>query len=206
MEQEINEGHDGLNIQTNGGVESKQVSYESYLKAVEEEKNARKRAQDSESRAQELQSRLQEFQRKEMEAKGEYEKLNQSLVQEVESLTQALKKKDAAFFDAMVKSSVKTEAVKAGCSNPDKLIKLLSKEDYEILQADADGYSFKRESLQSLIDKAKKENDFLFKKPEVKVNDLSPKSKVETQKTKSVNDMTKEELEQAILALNKNRR
>lgn len=193
MEQEVNQNPEGLTTQASGEVESKQVSYDSFRKSVEAEKNARKRAQ-------ELESRLQEFERKDMEAKGEFEKLKQSLIQENESLKQTLKKKDETYLWERVTSGIKTEALKAGCANPDKLIKLLDRSDFESLQADADGYNLKQESLQALIEKAKKENDFLFTKPEIKVNDLPPKSKVEKPKAKSPNEMNQNELAQAFKA------
>lgn len=193
MEQEVNQNLEGSTTQASGEVESKQVSYDSFRKSVEAEKNARKRAQD-------LESKLQEFERKEMEAKGEFDKLKQSLLSENENLKQLLKKKDESYLWERVTSGIKTEALKAGCSNPEKLIKLLDKTDFESLQADADGYNVKPESLQALIEKAKKENDFLFSRPEVKVNDLPPKSKIEKPKAKAPNEMSKEELAQAFKA------
>ena len=186
MEQEVNQNPEGSTTQASGEVESKQVSYDSFRKSVEAEKNARKRAQ-------ELESRLQEYERKEQEAKGNYEQVLTSYKSELEKTKEALKKERESYLWERVTSGIKTEAVRAGCQNPEKLIRLLDKDDFQSLHSE-DGYSIKQDSLQALIEKAKKENDFLFKKPEVKINDASPTSKVETYKEKSIHEMSKEEI------------
>ena len=84
--------------------------------------------------------------------------------------------------------------MKAGCQSPDKLIKLLDKNDFETLQADADGYNLKQDSLSALIEKAKKENSFLFSAPQVKINDAAPASRVETYREKPLSEMSKDEI------------
>ena len=72
MEQEV-KNPEGSNPPASGeGSGDNKVSYDSFRKSVEAEKNARKRAQ-------ELESRVQEFERKEMEKAGQYEKLIQQL-------------------------------------------------------------------------------------------------------------------------------
>lgn len=196
MESEVNQNPEDSSNRASGDVESKQVSYDSFRKSVEAEKNARKRAQ-------ELEAKLQEFERRDMESKGDYEKLKQSLLQENETLKQTLKKKDESYLWERVTSGIKTESLKAGCTDPDKLIKLLDKNDFLSLQSEADGYTLKQESLKSLVEKAKKENFFLFPTQKVEINDGVPKSKIDKQQSKPIGEMTKEELEMAILKLGK---
>lgn len=187
MEQEVNENPVDSNVKASGETSEDKVSYDSFRKSVEAEKNARKRAQ-------ELESRVQDFERKELEAKGQYEKLVQQLKEENETLKTNVKKERETYLWERVTSGIKTEALKAGCHNPDKLIKLLDRNDFEALQADADGYNLRQESLMSLIEKAKKENSFLFNASTVKINDVSPSSRVETKQEKTINELSKEEI------------
>lgn len=187
MEQEVKQDPVDQSGATSGATKEDKVSYDSFRKSVEAEKNARKRAQD-------LESRVQEFERKEMEAKGQYEKLVQQLKDENERLKTDVKKERETYLWERVTTGIKTEAMKAGCQSPDKLIKLLDKTDFETLQADADGYNLKQESLSALIEKAKKENGFLFSPAQVKINDASPSSRVQTYETKSLGQMSKEEI------------
>ena len=90
-----------------------------------------------------------------------------------------------------VTSAVKTEAVKHGCKNPDKLVKLLDTNDFSMLQAE--NGQIMEQSLSALIDKAKKENDFLFTQPAVKINDAIPSGKPEQPRAKSASEMTQKE-------------
>lgn len=191
MEQEVKIDPVDQSGAASGATKEDKVSYDSFRKSVEAEKNARKRAQ-------ELESKLQEFERRDMEAKGQYEKLVQQLKEENESLKTNVKKERETYLWERVTSGIKTEAMKAGCQSPEKLIKLLDKNDFETLQAEADGYNLKQESLSALIEKAKKENSFLFSAPQVKINDAAPTSRVQTQVTKSLDQMSKEEILQQL--------
>lgn len=190
MESEVNQNPEDSSSKASGEAESKQVSYDSFRKSVEAEKNARKRAQ-------ELEAKLQEFERRDMESKGDYEKLKQSLLQENETLKQTLKKKDESYLWERVTSGIKTESLKAGCTDPDKLIKLLDKNDFLSLQSEADGYTLKQESLKSLVEKAKKENFFLFPTQKVEINDATPKAKVDKPVKKAPSEMNQAEIDEA---------
>jgi predicted RNase H-like nuclease (RuvC/YqgF family) len=190
MEQEV-KNPEGSNPSASGeGSGDNKVSYDSFRKSVEAEKNARKRAQ-------ELEARVQEFERKEMEKAGQYEKLIQQLKEENERVKSEVKKERETYLWERVTTGIKTEALKAGCQSPDKLIKLLDKSDFEALQAEADGYNLKQESLSSLIEKAKKENSFLFSSQAVKINDAAPSSRPSSGE-KSLDQMTKEEILQKL--------
>lgn len=191
MEQEVKIDPVDQSGAASGATKEDKVSYDSFRKSVEAEKNARKRAQ-------ELESKLQEFERRDMEAKGQYEKLVQQLKEENESLKTNVKKERETYLWERVTSGIKTEAMKAGCQSPEKLIKLLDKSDFESLQAEADGYNLKQESLSALIEKAKKENAFLFSAPQVKINDAAPSSRVQTYETKSLDQMSKDEIMQKL--------
>lgn len=161
-----------------------QVSYDSFRKAVESEKRAKERAR-------ELESKLEAKMQAELEAQGKHEDIIQSLKSKLQETEGTLKKERESYLWNNVTSAVKTEAAKHGCKNPEKLVKLLDKEDFSMLQAE--NGQIMGQSLSALIDKAKKENDFLFTSPAVKVNDATPSSRVEKPKEKTPSEMTQAE-------------
>lgn len=158
-----------------------QVSYESFRKSVEAEKRARERAQMLEA---ELESKKQA----ELEAQGKHEEIIQNLRLKLSETESVLKKERESYLWNSVTSAVKTEAAKHGCKNPDKLVKLLDKNDFSMLQAE--NGQIMEQSLSALIDKAKKENDFLFTQPAVKINDAIPSGKLSEPRAKSTNEMS----------------
>lgn len=76
-----------------------------------------------------------------------------------------------------VTNQIKTEALKQGCINPDKLIKLLPEEDLKTLTVDEE-FRVDQESLKSIIEKAKKEHEDigLFGTKKVNFNASLPSS------------------------------
>lgn len=161
-----------------------QVSYESFRKSVEAEKRARERAQS-------LEAELEAKKQAELEAQGKHEEIIQSLRGKLHETESTLKEEREKYLWNNVTNAVKTEAAKHGCKNPDKLVKLLDRDDFSILQAE--NGQIMDQSLSALIDKAKKENDFLFTSPPMKINDAVPSSKVEQPKEKSASDMSSAE-------------
>lgn len=143
------------------------VKYESYKKVLSEAKNAK-------DKARQLESELEAKRQAELEAKGNYQEIIDNLKRQKEELENKYKTTQEQFVWKELTSNIKTEALKAGCLNPDKLIRLLDKQDFETLKAE-DG-EIRGESLNQLIEKAKRENDFLFKKASINVNDATPSS------------------------------
>ena len=168
-----------------------QVSYDSFRKSVEAEKRARERAQA-------LEAELEAKKQAELEAQGKHEEIIQSLKSKLHETESVLKSEREKYLWNNVTSAVKTEAAKHGCKNPDKLVKLLDREDFSMLQAE--NGQIMAQSLSALIDKAKKENDFLFTAPAVKINDAVPSSKVDQPRAKSPNEMSSSEKLEAMKA------
>lgn len=168
-----------------------QVSYESFRKSVEAEKRARERAHA-------LEAELEAKKQAELEAQGKHEEIIESLKNKLYETESVLKKEREKYLWNSVTSAVKTEAVKHGCKNPDKLVKLLDSDDFSMLQAD--NGQIMQQSLAALIDKAKKENDFLFTAPAVKVNDVIPSNRPEQPKAKNPNEMSSAEKLEAMKA------
>lgn len=159
-----------------GGTEENQqtqiedvVKYESYKKVLSEAKVAKKELKQ-------LKAELEAKRQAELEAKGNYQEVIDTLKRQKEELETKYKTTVEKSQWEKVTGSIKSEALKAGCLNPDKLIRLLDKNDFETLRAE-DG-EIRAESLNQLMEKVKRENDFLFKKASVQVNDATPASGV----------------------------
>jgi hypothetical protein len=176
---------------TSGESETKgTVAYDSYRKSVAAEKTARKRAQD-------LEAELESIRQKELEDKGNYQQLLEQYKNKNQELELSLKKERETYAWNTVTSAIRLEAQKAGCTSPDKLIKLLDKSDFEMLQSD--NGTIKADSLGSLMDKARKENAFLFSQGSVKFNNVTPKSEIKNETRKSASEMSREEIEKELL-------
>lgn len=145
------------------------VKYESYKKVLSEAKTAKEKARQ-------LEAELEAKRQAELEAQGNYQEIIDSLKRQKEELETKYKTTVEKSQWEKVTGSIKSEALKAGCLNPDKLIRLLDKQDFETLRAE-DG-EIGAESLNQLMEKVKRENDFLFKKASVQVNDATPASGV----------------------------
>jgi hypothetical protein len=157
------------------------VKYESYKKVLSEAKNAKERARQ-------LEAELEAKKNAELEAKGNYQEIIENFKQRLKNTEAELlnTKKQALWKD--VTGAIKSEAQKEGCINPDKLIKLIDKDDFAALQSE-DG-QIMSESVRGVIEKAKRENDFLFKQAAVKVNDVTPSNKVETETKRNMNNLS----------------
>lgn len=171
------------------GQEQDKVSYESFRKSVEAEKRARERAQT-------LEAELEAKKQAELEAQGKHQEIIDSLKNKNFELESTLKKEREKYLWNNVTSAVKTEAVKHGCKNPDKLVKLMDSDDFSMLQAE--NGQIMSQSLAALMDKVKKENDFLFTGPAVKVNDAVPSNNPPVQREKSLAEMTSAEKLEAL--------
>lgn len=165
-------------------VKQDQVSYESFRKSVEAEKRARERAQT-------LEAEMEAIKQAELERQGKHEEIIQNLRGKLHETESTLKSERERHLWNNVTSAVKTEAAKHGCKNPEKLVKLLDRDDFSMLQAE--NGQIMEQSLNALIDKAKKENDFLFTAPAMKINDAVPSSRVEQPKEKAANEMSSAE-------------
>lgn len=171
------------------GKQNDTVSYDSFRKSVEAEKRAREKAQQ-------LEAELEAKKQAELEAQGKHQEIIDSLKNKLFEVESTLKKERESNLWDKVTSAVKTEAVKNGCTDPDKLIKLFDRNDFSILQAE-NGH-IRPESLGALMEKAKKENYFLFNKGEVRVNDAVPASTSQRDQKVDTSKMTPNELAEFI--------
>jgi hypothetical protein len=164
-------------------VSSDKVDYASFKKSVDAEKRAKQRAA-------ELEAQLESLKTKDLEEKQEFKTLADEYKSKLQQTQDELKKEREQYGWEKVTSAIKLKAKDSGCVAPDKLIRLFDKSDFELLRAE-DG-QIKSETLDALMEKAKKENSFLFSQGQVKFNDTLPSNKP-VEKT-NVYAMSKEEL------------
>ena len=179
-----NPGDSTVNPEGNTELDGKPVAFESYRKSVTEAKNAKEKARQ-------LQDELDAIKNQELQRQGKYEEVIEGLKKQLNETKTSLQKERETFLWSKVESAVSTEAVKQGCTDPKKLIRLLDESDFTLLKSD--GGEIQSETLSQLMEKAKKENGFLFKQPAVRINDTVPGGT--KPKSKPVSEMTKEEIE-----------
>lgn len=134
-----------------------QVAYETYQKVLKEAKAAKERAK----RADELEAQLRQREEEELEKKGNYEELLARARDEANKYKDELKAHQQKYAWKTLTSKIELKAKEMGCKNPSKLILLMDNSDLKSIQI-GDDLSIDNESLESVLEKAKKENDFLF--------------------------------------------
>lgn len=162
------------------------VSYESYRKTLDEAKREREKRR-------ELESELESLRTKELEEKQQWQTLADDYKKKFQQTQEELSKERETRKWEMVTTAIKSKAQSAGCVDPDKLIKIFDKSDFELLQAEQG--KIKDESLSMLIDKAKKENPFFFGSQQVKVHDALPMSGFAEKKAE---EMSKQDILKAL--------
>lgn len=156
-------------------VENKQkkdtVAYDTYRKVLGEKKKR-------DEQLQEMAERLKSLEQKEMEAKGEQQKLIEALRRDLSEKDQKLKQVHQSFAWNNLESQLKTFAAKEGCRKPDALVKLMDAVDFEGIEVD-DKYHVNGEDLTRVVGKYKSEYPELFKQGTPKVDDMTPSNKVQ---------------------------
>jgi hypothetical protein len=168
------------------------VAYDSYRKVVGKSKKVMAENED-------LRNRLQEFEQQKMADEGRKDELIKTLRNELDSTKNNYEKEKQTYAWNVFSGHVKTAAAKRNCLDPDKLLRLLDKEDLGAVEVN-DDYSVNTEDLDRLLDKAMKENEFLFQKPAVKVNDVTPNNE-KPSATSEISGMTKEQMLQKLAEL-----
>lgn len=127
------------------------VSHETFSKVLDEKKS--------------LQERLKAYEAKEKEQaekNGEFERLYREAQAEREKAANDAREEKARFAYSSARSQLEAEAVKLGVTRFDVLEKLV---DLNALAKETDSnFRVKPEAIKTLLEKAQKENDFLFKK------------------------------------------
>lgn len=131
------------------------VAYSSFQKVLNEKKT-------TQSKLSEVEKELAKYREKEMETQGKTQELIDGYRKRVDELESTLNKTKKTFAWNTVSNTIKAEAAKLGCQDPDKLIRLMDDQDLQALNVD-ENFNLDRETLSKVLEKNKKENYFLFK-------------------------------------------
>lgn len=190
MEENQNASGSQEQVSDNSSGEDK-VAYETYKKVLGEKKKMQ-------SEFLSMQEKLKAIELEKQQAEGNKDDVINSLrtqLNEEKSQKQEIKKN---FVWNTIQGQIKNEAISQGCVNPDKLIKLMSKDDLASVEID-DSFNVNREDLTRLMDEAKKQHaDIgLFKSKRSEVHDVTshniPKAPV-----KSKEELSKDEIKQQL--------
>jgi hypothetical protein len=146
-----------------------QVSYSSFQKLLKEKK---KRDQQ----VREYEQRLKESEMQQLESQGNLQEVNERLRARLQEAERKNEDQQKQIANSILHSQLEQEALRRGCHTPDKLMRLLDPEDYEQLNLD-DNYKLDKNSLQLVMDKAQRDNPFLFERKRASVSDTVPNSK-----------------------------
>tara|TARA_R110002167_G_scaffold198805_4_gene401935 strand:- start:3471 stop:4064 length:594 start_codon:yes stop_codon:yes gene_type:complete len=165
------------------------VSYESHKKLLGEKKGLQ-------TKFEAMQAELNSFRDDKLSAEGKKDDVINSLREQLGVSQQESKELKTNFAWNTVKAQIKNEASAKGCVNPNKLIKLLSKEEISGIEID-DNFNVNTQDLSKLIENAKKEHSDigLFSAKTINVNDVPGAQKDFKPKQKAYEDMTDKELD-----------
>lgn len=181
-QQSESSGSDGQYTDDQGNV----VSYQSYLKLL----NEKKKVADEKKRLEEERQR-QENER--LESEGKKDELIEKLKQQVQEKDQKFKEKVSTFVNSRLEDQVKAEASKMGCIDPDAVVRLadLSKisMDEETLQADT-------EHIRAVLDEMKNSRPYFFGKQSPNIDTSAPTTSAPQPPPVDLKNKSVEELKQ----------
>lgn len=144
----------------------------------------------------EIQGKLKTITEEQLKAQGNYQEAFTKTKAELETEREARKRDRGAYAFKVVSSQLETEAAKAGCLNPQALVKIASAEglinDLEVNEA----FEVDQQSLKTAIEKAQKEHHYLFGKQTPSVKDGVPTGT--TSKTTTKNDLSSMPMEKLL--------
>ena len=162
------------------------VAYASFKRAVDEKKRFQ-------AELNKVQDKLKLHEQDKAQNEGRKDDVINELRKELGETKKSLETKDKSYAYNVLSGQIKTEALKQGCVNPEKLIRLLDPSELKGIEVDED-FFVNTDDLQRLIGKAKEEHSDigLFKNKHVNINDVTP-SMIPN---KSTNEMSSSELKE----------
>lgn len=164
--QEIQEA----SVQTESKKDS--VAYETYRKVLGEKKKR-------DEQIAEMQSRLEAIEQEKMAEQGKFQELADTWKSKAIEHENNLKQLQSNYALKSVTDQIEREAMKAGCTNTEKLMRLVNIED--LTDSVGEGFKVDSTALKEFVEKAKVDNDFLFSVKGPGIKDGVP-AKVETEK------------------------
>lgn len=170
--------------------EKGKVAYESFQKVLGEKKQTQEKLSSAEAELKALREEKLQREGKSQELIDEYRKT-------IEKLSSDLKDTKNNYAWSTVKKEIRTEAEKHGCTDSEKLIRLMDNDDLKTLSENiGDDFSINKESLKNVIEKNKKDNFFLFSSAgkTFVTGNPNPKSPEPEKKQKDLKEMTTDEI------------
>lgn len=164
----------GGNVESDGkNNNSDVVDYNSFKKAVDEKKLFQ-------SRLQETEAELSKLREADMKRKGKTDELLTQKEQRIKELEAKLENTSKTYVWSTIEGEIKREAIKQGCKNPDKFIRLMSDDDLKNLsQHVGEDFKIAPDALKETVSKNKTDNYFLFSDSSKKVVTGNPNTKVD---------------------------
>ncbi len=163
------------------------VKFDSYKKALDE----KKRTQDENSK---LSQEIEKFREDDLKRKGKTDELLTAKDKRIAELESKVENLGKNYTWSSLTKEIKTEAIKSGCKNPEKLIKLMSDDDLQELSKNInDDFTINGEALKNVIEKNKQENYFLFESSSKKTVNGNPTTKI-IDESKDLSKLTLDEL------------
>jgi hypothetical protein len=162
------------------------VSFDSHQKLLKEKKSLL-------SKYAELESQVAQLSQEKDMAEGNKDKVIEELKKQNQQIKSEFEKTKQSYTWSTLTGEIKREAMKNGCKDPDKLLRLMSDEDLRSLEI-GENFSIDPGSLREIIEKNKKENHFLFESSPKSAIPGNPGKKPPVESDKDIKSMTLDEL------------
>lgn len=152
-------------------------------------------ARDNRKRAVEEKRKREELEKSMLAEKGQYKELAevwQRKAAEAESTATKIKQ---AFVMKTVADSVMLEAQKLGCVDPEVVVSLVNLTDLPI----DDNFNVDKNHVKAMLEDVRKQKAYLFKQQAPKIMDATPAKPETPRPAKSYKEMSKQEIEAALL-------
>jgi hypothetical protein len=171
------------------------VSYESYKKALNEKKNYQ-------AKLSEYEQEVQRLREEKMSAEGKKDELLSTYQKKVQDLSEKLDKTTKHYAWNTLTGEIKREAMKHGCTDPDKLIRLMDDEDLRSIEI-GENFTIDNKAIEQVIEKNKKDNFFLFKTAGKPIANGIPNTKPVDDSKEDLSKLSLDELKQRVKELYK---
>lgn len=166
------------------------VQFSSFQKALEEKKRAQ-------AQATEMKSELEILREEKLKREGKFDEVNIAKDKKIAELEKQLGSTKQSYAWSTLTGEIKREAIKNNCTDPDKLIRLMSDDDLkELSQNVNEDFTINTESLKTVMEKNKKENFFLFTESKKKQVNGNPKAVFEIEEKTDLSKLSLEELKE----------
>lgn len=127
------------------------------------------------NKTKELEDKIKEYELKEAEAKGNLQDVINKLRDENKNLKGEVATSKMSFAQGKIEESIKTEALKRGCTDADTFYRLIDSADINTIELDGK-YNTNKEDVQGIIEKYSKKLEHLgFFKNKVVIADGTPR-------------------------------